>query len=197
MSVRKVLIGMTGSVGAVLAKKIVRSFIDAGYEVGMIFTERARSFVPGEEYMDIMLMVKNIYYDCQEWNDAGWQKDDPVLHIDLREEYDAFVIAPASANTIAKIANGICDNLLTCVARAWLWHKPMIIAPAMNSEMLEHPTYVEHIGKITSFSNNNRIVNTQIKMLACGQEGDGALANISDIVKETTDAFEWYFPLSD
>lgn len=60
---------------------------------------------------------------------------DPVLHIELRRWADVLVLAPLSANTMAKVAHGLCDNLLTSVVRAWDYAKPMIVAPAMNTYM--------------------------------------------------------------
>lgn len=74
------------------------------------------------------------------WNERG----DPVLHIELRRWADVFVISPLDANTMGKIANGICDNLLTCVARAWDPKMPLLFAPAMNTMMFDHPLTKEH-----------------------------------------------------
>ena len=71
--------------------------------------------------------VVPLHDDEAEWR--GWQKvGDPVLHIELRRWADVFVVAPLSANTLAKMANGMCDNLLTCVVRAWDFSKPLLVA---------------------------------------------------------------------
>lgn len=76
--------------------------------------------------------------DDDEW--SCWNKrEDPVLHIELRKWADVFLVAPLSANTLAKMANGLCDNLLTCVARAWDFKRPLLVAPAMNTLMWESP----------------------------------------------------------
>lgn len=76
--------------------------------------------------------------DEDEW--SCWSKrEDPVLHIDLRKWADVLLVAPLSANTLAKLANGLCDNLLTCVARAWDFSRPLLVAPAMNTLMWESP----------------------------------------------------------
>ena len=71
---------------------------------------------------------------------------DPVAHIELRRWADALVIAPLSANTLAKAAAGMADGLLTCVLRAWDWNKPALLAPAMNTAMWESPLTEAHLG---------------------------------------------------
>lgn len=121
---------------------------------------------------------------------------DPVLHIDLRDWADLFLIAPLSAHTIAKVANGLCDDTLSCVARAWdFGHgfrpaKPVILAPAMNTAMWEHPLTKEQLQRICRFCKTNggdgaivQIIEPISKMLACGEVGQGALASIPHIVE--------------
>ena len=124
------------------------------------------------------------------------------MHIDLRNWADCFVIAPLSAHSMAKLAHGFCDDALSSVARAWDFEKPMILAPAMNTFMWEHPLTKQQLETIQGFFLfGNRgdqdssslsgldkptgichIVQPQVKTLACGQVGNGALAPISDIV---------------
>lgn len=121
-----------------------------------------------------------------------------MLHIELREWADMLVIAPLSAHTLAKLAQGLCDDTLTCVARAWdLGHgarpgKPMLLAPAMNTAMWEHPLTQQQLNTIQGFwnccrtttllKNCIRVVAPQVKTLACGEVGDGALASVDTIV---------------
>jgi phosphopantothenoylcysteine decarboxylase len=90
-----------------------------------------------------------VYTDQDEWS-MYKERGDPVLHIELRRWADAFLIAPLDANTMAKIANGLSDNLLSCVARAWDFNagKQFFFAPAMNTCMWEHPFTAEHIKKL-------------------------------------------------
>mmetsp|Transcript_25966 Transcript_25966/g.54176 ORF Transcript_25966/g.54176 Transcript_25966/m.54176 type:complete len:138 (-) Transcript_25966:3462-3875(-) len=124
------------------------------------------------------------------------------MHIDLRDWADCLVIAPLSAHTLAKLANGLCDDALSSVARAWDFGaqspsrmpKPMVLAPAMNTFMWEHPLTQQQLTGIQQFfalaSNCSAsdvqqycpIVQPQVKTLACGQVGNGALAPVSDIV---------------
>ena len=96
------------------------------------------------------------------------------------------MIAPLSANTLAKLANGLCDNLLTCVCRAWK-DKPLLVCPAMNTAMWEHPITARQLNDLTSFGYH--IVQPIEKRLACGDVGMGAMASVDTIV-ETVLSFE-------
>lgn len=118
-----------------------------------------------------------IHRDEDEWHWA--QMGDEILHIQLRKWADVFVIAPLSANTLGKLANGLCDNLLTSVARAWDWSKPMVVAPSMNSHMWDHPITHKQINEIKGWGVS--MVEPIAKTLACGDSGVGAMAKIEDI----------------
>lgn len=134
-----------------------------------------------------------------EWK--GWKRlGDPVLHIDLRDWADLAIIAPLSAHTLAKIATGLSDDTLSCCIRAWdFGHgirpgKPLILAPAMNTAMWEHPLTKSQLDAIKSFWNVERdednlvfVVAPQVKKLACGEIGTGALAPLSDILRIAKD----------
>src|SRR5262249_1864877 len=146
--------------------------------------------------------------DADEWpgRDSGrrYQRDDLVLHIELRRWADLFLIAPLDANTLAKLANGLADNCLTCVWRAWDPARPVVLAPAMNTLMWEHPLTVRHLLQIAEtvadqpvpkfgdaetlieWTNANtprlRIVAPISKRLACGDVGPGAMAEVEGIV---------------
>lgn len=124
------------------------------------------------------------YSDQDEWTDYSKsyvQGERRVLHIDLAKWADALVIAPLTANTLAKLANGICDNLLTCIARAWDFNKPFVVAPAMNTLMWNHPITAAHINTIESFG--IKVIPPISKTLYCGDEGIGAMENIDKIVE--------------
>lgn len=112
--------------------------------------------------------------------------NDSVLHIDLRSWADICVVAPLSAHTLSKIANGLCDDLLTCILRAWDFGngKPVVLAPAMNTAMWEHPLTTMQLNTIKNFRNNDvvKVVHPVAKTLACGDVGVGALADLNDIV---------------
>lgn len=108
-----VLVGVSGSVAAIKVPEIVTG-ISRFANVRVVCTENARHFVDFEESLrDAFGNPISVYKDADEWN-SFQKRGDPVLHIELRKWADLLVIAPLSANTLAKIQNGICDNLLVC-----------------------------------------------------------------------------------
>jgi phosphopantothenoylcysteine decarboxylase len=132
-----------------------------------------------------------------------------VLHIELRRWADVLVIAPLDANTLAKLAVGLCDNCLTCVWRAWDTAKPVVLAPAMNTLMWQNPFTRRHlkaiaadngaghipahldeqqlIAQINDRSKTLRVVPPVEKRLACGDVGMGGLADVAEIVAAVRD----------
>ena len=111
-----------------------------------------------------------------------------MLHIELRRWADALVIAPLSANTLAKAANGLCDNLLTCVVRAWDWRRPLLVAPAMNTLMWDSPFTARHLGALTELG--ALVVGPVEKTLACGDTGNGAMAEPADVAARVRRALQ-------
>lgn len=173
----KILHGFTGSVASILLKKFKKTYEEAGHEVNYMFTNSANYFTLGHTANVFGPTAQNLWDDKMEWE--YYTKHNKVLHIDLVKDSDRLVIAPLSANTLAKIANGICDNLLTCVARAWDFDKPFTVAPAMNTKMWNHPITKEHIAKIKSWG--IKVIDPISKELFCGDVGIGAMADISTI----------------
>ncbi|XP_031139198.1 phosphopantothenoylcysteine decarboxylase isoform X2 [Sander lucioperca] len=142
-------------------------------DVRVVTTEHAKHF-----YNSAEVSVK-IYSDKDEW-ELWTQRSDPVLHIELRRWADLLVIAPLDANTLGKIANGICDNLLTCVVRAWDTSRPLLFCPAMNTAMWQHPITAQQVSCLTEFGYME--IPCVAKKLVCGDEGKGAMAEVSTIV---------------
>lgn len=211
-----VLLGATGSVAAVRVPAIFDALIAAGHMVKVVATDAATYFfdpaIVGKGHSQTSSLAKRdpslVILDADEWpgRDGGnrYERGDDVLHIELRKWAEAFVIAPLDANTLAKLAVGLCDNCLTCVWRAWDMAKPVVLAPAMNTLMWQHPFTRRHlraiaadsgaahipghlddlqlIAQINDRSRTLRIVPPIVKQLACGDVGTGGLAEVNEIV---------------
>jgi phosphopantothenoylcysteine decarboxylase len=208
----KILLGVTGSVAAIKTPILYRLLREADYQVKVVATQASLYFFDPAELdgSDGHRNPQVVVLDGDEWpgRDQGrrWQRDDPVLHIELRRWADLLLIAPLDANTLAKLAAGLADNCLTCVYRAWDRSRPIVLAPAMNTLMWEHPLTAAHLQQIATLAGgairlpptaNNlealiadtnrgcpwlRIVPPVSKQLACGDAGMGALAAAEEIV---------------
>lgn len=177
----KIVLGVTASVAAIKTASIIeclKSKIN-NCQVAVIPTERALHFLPPNLHE---LHADKIHLDEEEWK--SWQaRGDPVLHIELRKWADVLIIAPLDANTLAKLANGLADNLLTCVARAWDFSKPCFFAPAMNTFMWEHPVTSGQVEQLTKWGYIE--IPCIEKILMCNDKGKGAMAepqSIADVV---------------
>jgi phosphopantothenoylcysteine synthetase/decarboxylase len=208
-------LGVTGSVAAVKSPEIAVRLVREHHDVcvlltagGLNFWNKAQEYNPtywqemnkkmtGKEEMTVenvgnegRIFLYTADEEWKEWNRLG----DPVLHIELRDWATVCVVAPLSAHTLAKIAHGLCDDTLSCVLRAWDYGhgerlgKPLILAPAMNTAMWQHPLTRSQLAAIQSFwadpqTNGIQIIEPQVKTLACGEVGTGALASVNDIVE--------------
>jgi len=179
----RVLLGATGSVAAIKVPQLAAALLEHGADVRVVATASALRFI-NNATTTLPPAVGRVLTDADEW-EPQWRKvGDPVLHIDLREWADVLLIAPLSADTLAKIATGLCDNLLTSIARAWdFGHKQLVLAPAMNTLMWTHPLTAKQLAEIRSWGPHSvAIVPPVAKKLACGDVGEGALAPINAIV---------------
>jgi len=196
---KNVLLCITGSVAAIKLESLVDLLISKlNVNICIIPTENALHFVTNFNQYKAESLSERLNYlkensnnkkvfsftDEDEW--SSWNKrSDPVLHIELRKWADLMLIAPLDANTLAKISNGLCDNLLTCVVRAWdietIEHKPVIICPAMNTCMFKHPLTKLQLDLLTN-SFGFSLIDCIEKTLICGDSGIGAMANIDTIV---------------
>jgi phosphopantothenoylcysteine decarboxylase len=206
-----VLLGVTGSVAALLTPALYEKLKRAGHQVRVVATQASLYFFdpaaldpvgPGRRNPEVVVL------DQDEWPgiEAGrrWQRGEPVLHIRLRRWAEVLLIAPLDANTLAKLAGGLADNCLTCLWRAWEPARPVVLAPAMNTLMWEHPLTGRHLRQLATDAGGGtipadadldevmrrinatcprlRVVPPQVKLLADGDFGAGGLAALDDIV---------------
>ena len=205
----KILLGVTGSVAASRTPDLYNALKNEGHQVRIAATESSLYFFDAEAFgnagidSDSGLPGRVLFRDQDEWPGTRYHRGDPVLHIELRRWADIFVVAPLDANSLAKFALGISDNLLSCVYRAWEPEKPIVLAPAMNTRMWDHPVTLRHLRQIvadrsetpidpdfslkslleSSASKARRLIliPPQSKALACGDIGMGAMAEVATI----------------
>ncbi|HEX4372585.1 MAG TPA: bifunctional phosphopantothenoylcysteine decarboxylase/phosphopantothenate--cysteine ligase CoaBC [Puia sp.] len=173
---KKILLGVTGSIAAYKSILLVRQFIKAGAEVKVIMTTAAKDFVTP---LSLSTISKNkVLVDLFEEN--SWAN-----HVELGRWADVMIIAPLSCNTLAKMANGLCDNLLLATYLSATC--PVIVAPAMDEDMWNHPSTKNNLEKIKSFG--NKIIPVEMGELASGLYGEGRMAEPETIVQFTEQIF--------
>lgn len=167
---KTVLIGVTGCIAAYKSAEIVRALQKRGLRVKVVMTEHATHFIDPLTFRSLTHepVAVGLFDD----------PSDPIHHISLAEEADLFLIAPCTANVVAKIAHGIADDLLTTTALACT--APLVVAPAMNVHMYEAAATQENLSALAR--RGARIVEAGSGYLACGDVGRGRLAEIEDIV---------------
>ena len=175
---KKILLGITGSIAAYKSAYLVRELVKKGAEVKIIMTATAKEFITP---LTLATLSKNpILVDFFDPTNGNWNS-----HVKLGLWADAFLIAPASANTIAKMAHGIADNLLLT---SYLSCKsPVFIAPAMDLDMYAHPSTQENISLL--MQRNNYIIEATSGELASGLEGKGRMEEPHIIVDILTNFF--------
>lgn len=176
LSGKSVLLGVTGSISVYKACDLARLFIKAGAEVHVIMTASAERFVSA---LTFEALTRNpVLTETSE----SWSSE--MNHIDIGKKCDIFIIAPATANTLNKLSHGIADNILTQTVLAFKGQ--MLVAPAANTQMLANNFTDESLKKLAG--NHYTIIQPQEKLLACGDLGNGALAEPSEIFFETAKA---------
>ena len=172
---KTIIIGITGGIAAYKICSLIRLYKKARANVKVVVTPSALNFVTK---LTLQTLSNNEVYvenfEIEEFKPG---------HISLADEADIMVIAPATANTISKIANGICDNLLTSIACAF--KKPILLAPAMNTGMWENPFVQENLKKLSE--NGYHILNPETGFLACGTDGKGRMVEVEDIFEKTSE----------
>lgn len=162
---KKIVIGISGSIAAFKSIQFISDLLKEGFDLEVILTPAAAKFVTPVTIQ--ALTKKRVYIDVFD--------DDPgrITHVDLVKDADLFMIVPASANTIAKCANGIADNMLTAAFLAATC--PKLIAPAMNTHMLKNPATQRNIKRLED--DGVVVAQSDVGLLACGVVGEGKLCN--------------------
>ena len=189
-----ILLCVTGSVAAIktvdICKELKREI--EGINIKVCVTKSGKHFVDLFGMNELQNEMKiEVYEDETEWN--SWnERGDAVVHIDLRKWAHILLMAPLSANTLSKLANGMSDNLITSVFRAWNFkEKHVIVAPAMNTLMWNSPFTEKHLGSLQRmFHHKFRIIPPISKKLMCGDIGKGAMATPPSIAKYTKRVIE-------
>jgi len=180
-----VLLITTGSVASIKAPLIVAELLHyQNVIIEVVSTKASLAFFDTKE---IVKAGSRVWTDEDEWT-GGYRIGNPILHIELRRWADIVLIAPCSANTLSKIAHGLCDNLVTSLLRALAPTTPTYIFPAMNTLMYEHPLTAEHLRVVRDVVKYH-VVGPIGKNLACGDVGLGAMTEWKDIVQIVVDKF--------
>ncbi len=168
---KKILLGLTGSIACYKTCELIRMLTKAGASVKTVISPSTLEFI-GEKTLET-LSNSPVYIN-------QFAPKQSTEHISLADWADLFVIAPITANTISKIASGIADNLIASVFNAYLGSKkPVIIAPAMNTGMLNNPFVQKNINALKN--EGIKIAETETGQLACGYEGNGKMAGVEKI----------------
>lgn len=174
---KKIIIGITGGIAAYKINYLVRDFVKAGAEVRIVMTKSTEDFVSP---LTLSTLSRNkVYTDFYDEN-KSWNN-----HVELALWADVMLIAPCTANTLAKIANGICDNFLMAVYMSAKC--PVIIAPAMDLDMYSHPAVTKNLNIIESFG--HKIIPAEYGELASGLIGQGRLAEPETIFRTVGNEF--------
>ena len=168
-----ILLAVTGSISAYKAADLTSQLTKLGHQVKVLMTPAATAFITP---LTLQVLAKQAVLV------EVMTEDDPkqIQHIDLGKEADLFLVAPASANTIAKLAHGFADTIVTSTALALPSEVKKFLAPAMNTKMLDHPATQNNLETLKSYG--YQIIPPREALLACGDQGSGALASIETIL---------------
>ncbi len=176
---KKILLGVCGGIAAYKSAYLVRLLVKAGADVQVVMTPGAHQFITALTLSS--LSKKPVLTDFSSGTQGEWNN-----HVKLGMEADLMVVAPATANTLSKMATGNCDNLLMAVylsARC-----PVMFAPAMDLDMYRHEATIENLGKLKGFG--NIMIKPGVGELASGLEGEGRMAEPEEILAEIEEYFE-------
>jgi len=168
----RIVLGVTGGIAAYKSAELVRLLKKEGFEVRVIMTKNAMNFITP---LTLAVLSENQVYTNLFSED---KENEEIRHISLARWADLIVIAPATANTISKIANGLADDLLTSAVLAF--QGKTILAPSMNSAMISNPIYRDNVNNL--LKKNYYFMETKRGSLACGEYGDGRMADPLEIL---------------
>lgn len=170
---KRVVLGVTGSIAAYKSADLIRHLIEKGFRVSVVMTKEAERFITPLTLSSLSgeKVFSGMFNETQ----------DPLTmpHITLAQEADVVLIAPATANIIGKLAHGIADNLITCIALAT--KASILIAPAMNTEMYHNKIVQENCRTLKK--HGIEFIDPVKGKLACGTTGDGHIAEEASIIK--------------
>jgi phosphopantothenoylcysteine decarboxylase len=171
---KNIVLGVTGSIAAYKAAELAGLLVKQGCEVRVVMTADAIRFITPVTFKPISRHSVTIdLYD----EDEGWKP----AHIQLADEADLLLIAPATANTIAKLSLGLADDALSCVALALNPDAKLLIAPAMNGKMWLHPATQDNVSRLKE--RGAQFIGPEDGQLACGYEGIGRLWPVVDVAE--------------
>ena len=176
---KKIVLGITGSIAAYKACNIIRLLIKGGAEVQVVITPAGKEFITPITLS--ALTHKPVISEFFSQRDGTWHS-----HVDLGLWADAMLVAPCTASTLGKMANGVADNML--VTTYLSMKAPVFIAPAMDLDMYAHPTTQQNLSRLRSFGNH--IIEPQSGFLASGLEGKGRMEEPEHIVEALRRFFE-------
>ena len=179
---KRIVLGITGSIAAYKACMIIRGFVKAGAEVQVVITPAGKEFITPITLS--ALTQKPVISDFFSQRDGTWHS-----HVALGLWADAMLVAPCTASTLGKMANGIADNML--ITTYLSMKAPVFIAPAMDLDMYQHPTTQQNMERLRSFGNH--IIEPQSGFLASGLEGKGRMEEPERIVE----ALDYFFETKD
>ena len=177
--VKRIALGITGGIAAYKSIEVLRGFQRAGCEVRVAMTRHACEFVQPLTFRALSGSYVLV-------NDYAPDNPDPIAHITFSQTIDLFVIAPATANTLAKLANGVADDFITSTYLAC--SAPVLVAPAMNTVMWEHPATQRNVQKLRE--HGVFIITPDEGEMACGTIGPGRLSEPENIVTRALEILE-------
>ncbi|KTT79809.1 bifunctional phosphopantothenoylcysteine decarboxylase/phosphopantothenate--cysteine ligase CoaBC [Mammaliicoccus sciuri] len=176
---KNILLAVTGGIAAYKAIDLTSKLTQSGYQVRVMLTEHAKQFVTPLAFQAISR--NHVYIDTFDEKDVS-----EIQHITLADWADAVIVAPATANTISKLANGLADNMVTSTLLATT--APVFIAPAMNVHMLEHPSTVENMSRLRNYG--YKFIAPGEGYLACGYVARGRMEEPITILTIIDDYFK-------